>query len=474
MLPVLIQEWMRDCCANHSECNFLNGANRFPRLPTRVIDLEKVETGEIKLWEPGTFHGQYIALSHRWGSTTESVTKTTKANLDSRLRGFPVTDLPQTFLDAVEVTRSLRIKYLWIDSLCIVQDDEDDWNTESDKMGELYFNSFVTIAATRADNSMHGFLGPRNETPIVRIGETSGDHFYVTIPRGYWTRIESIEHAPLNRRAWVLQERALSPRIVHFTEAQIYWECWCQYNSEDLDENAGNRTNTKRERFPRILAPHAVLDPEANGSTPKEWWPMLEKYANSELTRKSDKLHAIAGLVNRIARVTNVEFYKGAWADSVHRGLLWFAKKQNLETLREADAPSWSWASRHGRMEFMSPEDGQGFLGTDDFIADTSTELVGLNNKQCDVGLEGCLFYLCPECQSSELGTDTWKAIPMQFDENGQHFRSIYNKDGAQIGWIILDHDSGFELDLQRLGCTPVVIRRYTVSTRYAVLSWFY
>lgn len=144
------------------------------------------------------------------------------------LAGFPSSELPKTFQDAIVVVRRLQIKYLWIDSLCILQDSPEDWKHESAQMHHVYGNAYVTLAADDSRDSSEGLFRVRppffvTPTIVTASWKEALSKEFVVIPRRFWS--ESVAESPLNQRAWVLQERYLSPRIIHFGESQILWEC---------------------------------------------------------------------------------------------------------------------------------------------------------------------------------------------------------------------------------------------------------
>ncbi len=170
---------------------------------------------------------KYLALSHRWGAPGKHrAFRTMKADdKGQQERIIEIDQLPKTFRNAIEVTRSLGVQYLWIDSLCIVQDDKEDWNRESKRMEQVFSSAYCTIAATCASGTDDGFLKPRPERQCVTIyGSESDAHpFYVCEAIDDFA--QHVDQNELNRRGWVLQERALSRRTIHFTKYQTYWEC---------------------------------------------------------------------------------------------------------------------------------------------------------------------------------------------------------------------------------------------------------
>jgi Heterokaryon incompatibility protein (HET) len=166
-----------------------------------------------------------VALSHRWGSPQQHAKFCTyKSNIEEFKRGIDVKLLPKTFQDAVHVTRGLGLQRLWIDSLCIVQDDEDDWETESKFMERVFSSAYCTIAASCASGSSDGFLKSRPARRCVIMQASSGNApYYVCEVIDDFHR--DVDQSELNQRGWVLQERALSRRTIYFTETQSYWEC---------------------------------------------------------------------------------------------------------------------------------------------------------------------------------------------------------------------------------------------------------
>ena len=184
----------------------------------------------LELWETKSKQERlseevgYIALSHRWGPLPTNEEKrqfcTTSENYDQQLERFTMDKALKTFHHAVEVTRALGIKYLWIDALCIIQPTEggnaSDWDTEAKLMEQVFGSAYCTIAATLAENWKEGFLGPGLTHDFWRRRHNSD----------FLTDFQNdVDAGPLNQRAWVLQERVLSRRTIHFTRNCIYWTC---------------------------------------------------------------------------------------------------------------------------------------------------------------------------------------------------------------------------------------------------------
>lgn len=219
----LLREWLQFCDERHESLECAHKHNTV--LPTRVVDVGDKDSGFLRLYYPAQpKKAEYLALSHCWGKLEEKDKFCTSLkNVDDLCRGFSMNDLPQTFKDAVTVTRELGKRYLWIDSLCIIQDDPNDWAFESKRMEAVFSNAYCTIAASAAADSTVGFLTRRHLPQYVEIPNSAHGQIYICEAIDDFYR--DVEEGVLSQRAWVLQERALSRRTIHFTASQLYWEC---------------------------------------------------------------------------------------------------------------------------------------------------------------------------------------------------------------------------------------------------------
>lgn len=218
----LLREWMESCDGNHI-CIPKDQAF----FPTRVIDVGTEGSSVVRLASLSPAHAadrKYLALSHPWGSpATNTMFRTLQSNLiDFMEEGVMVTNLPRTFQDAIWITQRLSVRYLWIDSLCIVQDNNEDWEYESRLMEQVYSSACATIAATSASGTSSGFLNSHRGRKYVRMAKGGASYFVCDAIDNFH---DDVEQADLNTRGWVLQERALSRRTIHFAKRQCYWEC---------------------------------------------------------------------------------------------------------------------------------------------------------------------------------------------------------------------------------------------------------
>jgi hypothetical protein len=217
----ILNRWLSHCEANHPSCK----SDSQQYLPTRLIDVGTLEQPRLNLHETAAGEtGQYLALSHAWGDKKlHPHFCTYVSNLTEYKSHIDMDNLPSTFRDAVHVTRELGFRYLWIDSICIVQGAGGDFNVESKQMENVFSSASCVIAASSATHQGDGFLKPRVQRAYVTFQRNNELPFYVC------DVIDDFNHdvleGPLCKRAWVLQERALARRTIFFTNRQTYWQC---------------------------------------------------------------------------------------------------------------------------------------------------------------------------------------------------------------------------------------------------------
>jgi serine/threonine protein kinase len=218
----IIKLWLEDCDTEHTGCQGLSQS-----LPTRLLDVGTFDAPTLRLVETKLEHissKQYIALSHPWGDTTKYTPFCTiPENLANHLYAIPENDLPATFRDAVRCTRRIGIRYLWVDSLCIIQGEFGDFNDESKKMEAVFSGAYCVLAASRASNQQDGFLGRRPQREYITIQRGNRKTFFVCKTIDNFSK--DVIEGSLNKRGWVLQERALARRTIYFTKNQSYFEC---------------------------------------------------------------------------------------------------------------------------------------------------------------------------------------------------------------------------------------------------------
>ncbi|KAF2849504.1 hypothetical protein T440DRAFT_398982, partial [Plenodomus tracheiphilus IPT5] len=374
----IIKLWLQDCDTDHKGCQ---GTSH--RLPTRLIDVGNSKDPKLQLVETSQAtlsSKEYIALSHPWGNTElYDPFSTVQSNVEEFRQAIPEDSLPATFKDAVICVRELGISYLWIDSLCIIQGEDGDFNEEATRMEDVFSGAYCILAASRANDQRDGFLSPRSQRTYVTFQDGPGKSFFIC---------ENIDNfgkdvilGSLNKRGWVLQERALARRTIYFTETQTYFECGKGIRCETLTR--------KRNKMADFLG-----DPDfpknamtANRAAKIAWFQALyQQYSNLDFTRYEDRPIAIAGLEKRLQKAYGTRgaygiFDDGNLAESglFHRSLLWQCdtgdSKDKVLTLidfptkRNIRVPSWSWMAYKGGIKYNDPEFGSANWETKELIA---------------------------------------------------------------------------------------------------------
>jgi hypothetical protein len=315
-------------------------------LPRRLLLLDDIELAfdQVRLSATEGMQGSYAALSYCWGSSVPVIT--TKHTLADRMRVILISDLPKTFIDSIEVCRQLGIKYLWIDALCIIQDDPSDWINEAAKMDEVFQRASIVLGAAAGENSQSGLFHPY----VLSSGFTTiDDDTNPPTPIQVCFRLASLHsrcsNARLESRGWTFQEKLLSRRYVQFDSKQIQWRCSSTMLSEDglLDG------------MPETLR---SLTMPLSSSTPDEafqiWKRLAEKYSSRRFTYESDRLPALAGITKCFESLCRDEPFLGIWRNHIVEGLLWSSDitRFRSESAETSKLPSWSWLSCSNSIQF--------------------------------------------------------------------------------------------------------------------------
>jgi hypothetical protein len=352
--------------------------NERVKLPTRLVEVSPQGVNAARLRLTDGQEGRYAALSYCWGGPQPF--RTVADSLTAYTEEIPFSKLPKTILDAFEVTRRLGLQYIWIDSLCIVQDDEDDKDRELPRMRRIYENAFVTISAASASSCTQGFLDPRANprSPrylAVRVdNETIGSVLVATRP-------ETLEFTdrktqPINDRAWTLQEAWVSPRLLVFAGMAVFWKCgrfsWQSWRPRrrpfhewgsdwdsdsdctdcygDLESNleyVWGKSSGYVERLGTRTAGSQSWHPAAARQI---WESIVHNYTQRGLSLDKDKLPAISAIAETLSPLLGGGYLAGLWRQHLERDLLWCA--EGGDGRFTGHGPTWSWASNAGTIRF--------------------------------------------------------------------------------------------------------------------------
>ncbi|KAN0104287.1 HET domain containing protein [Hyaloscypha variabilis] len=327
-LPVA-KDWL-NACQSHETCNTTSET-----LPTRLIDL----TGTPRLCLGANLGPiKYATLSHCWGSLPFQTLQ--EKDLQEFFTQIPPSALRKTFQEAIETAKYMGFQYLWIDSLCIIQDSEEDWRVESSLMASVYGNSSLNISASGARDGSQGCFFPRAKTRRCQVQVEN--NLFDCYPRKLQLQLET---QPLYFRGWTLQERILPKRTLYCMRAQLFWEC----NQTRLCEMLPTEKPTEEDfRYgDRFLERTVTLS--------NQWHRIVSGYSACELTHPRDKLVALSGLARRFQNITKETYVAGLWKERLQSDLRWWvllkSKASSPEVYR---APSWSWAHLDGQVDFFS------------------------------------------------------------------------------------------------------------------------
>lgn len=364
--------WLDHCTTSHVACNSLLSPNR--TLPKRLIDVGTEDSPPfLCLSSSLPLSTQYITLSHCWGKTkVMTLTSGTNAALSSQI---PMEDLSETFQDAITITRRLYTKYgvrhLWIDSLCILQDSEEEWLAEAPRMAEVYGNCWCNIAATGdgcsliQSGGMFSLRDPKKLEPLilsVSQGSSKTSNF-TCFGVERWS--DFVRNSRLNKRAWVCQERLLSPRILHFGANEVFWECSICRASETFPAGEpfiNYYNNGASETLVRAQSKITTI-----AEAREAWLDIVAVFTMGALTLTSDKLFAISGLARVFQeKFDGSDYLAGIWRADLERQLLWRVEGMGIAS-RSSDyrAPSWCWTSIDGPIfSGWAPADGDILIKT--------------------------------------------------------------------------------------------------------------
>ncbi|KAF2686376.1 HET-domain-containing protein [Lentithecium fluviatile CBS 122367] len=392
----LTNAWVKECVQSHKDCKPWRDYHGDRTPPARLLDVG--ESGDPKIYlraiqssEDKPFSDEYTTLSHRWGNVEHpTLTQKTWSQL---VEGIKPHTLPKVFRNAVAITRQLCVRYLWIDSLCIFQDSVEDWRGEGMKMGNIYHYGLLNIAATAAEDSEGGLFFDRDPLLVQPLQVTVAWPVYQTdmkrdplghvpatvydcIPQKFW--YDNVDGATLNTRAWVMQERILSPRILHCARQQLLWECKtkkaCETFPTGIRTPLSNAVTVGERAVPLLdrigkesfYAFHPGGKIEFLPPTDKTliqdayraWLGLIQAYSTCNITRDSDVLIAYSGLAHKFESFLGDKYVAGILLGDLHRNLLWYTTDASATRLgawhNQASwlAPSWSWASVKGNVKW--------------------------------------------------------------------------------------------------------------------------
>ena len=443
---------LETCIQNHKECNaLLTGEPKPPYIPPRLYDIRN----QCLRSDNELFNPEYAALSYVWGRPRTVIlnnNRTLKENLGRRAaaRSLSPDTMPMAYKSAIQVATDLNIGYIWIDSLCIVQNDAaDQENNFGNHMANIYQNAKVTICciADNADGSC--FMdrevaqGPLlvpiiNNSVIVapRLGSPATDIGAENVSGPLWST-----------RGWTFQERVLSPRCLYFTKHQVYFEC-----RREIVEECGTRNMTSvYKRLPYYADNQLPYNPEdIRMQLQKNWQSMIRDYSARDLSFASDKIPAITGIAKQIQGQSKDPAIKfGFFQDRLVVDILWEASGKSLVPIAPPlgrDLPTWSWAFWDGKVDWET------YLAKAKPRADLKAFTDGTlqASKARLINIQAGAPVQFNKAQSAD-----W----LVYTVNHLVHHMLLDPPASSIGWAAYDsnpHSSGADIDAKKLQCMLV------------------
>ncbi|KAH6968100.1 heterokaryon incompatibility protein-domain-containing protein [Fusarium avenaceum] len=386
-LSILASKWAKNCQQNHGHCQ--SGDRDFrPKRLIQIVDLDHLKL-VLPRDLPLEVQMDYVALSHCWGGG--SPLTLTKTNEGEYQRHIPMNDLPTTFQEAMLACSELGFSYIWIDSLCIIQefDEQADWKEQAAEMDSVYGNAALNLCMAGSANPSEPSFGSRDTDLIlpVCISLTAFDGDLVELRLVPDSTFEcDIKDSPLRKRGWVFQEWYLAKRSLIFARMQLWWHCremlacetfphgtegtiyeWCLGDVKSMKDIAyGTETSPS---FSQSL-----------------WWRLIKQYAGTRLTKEAkDRVIAFSGMSKAFGQTHQMqdEYMAGMWRCNLPQALLWY-RFCGGKTSRSDDykAPSWSWMSLDGPFYLGDHSQRKGF----------SQEPPVITNRQCGTANDLELF----------------------------------------------------------------------------------
>lgn len=446
----LAQWWTSNCIKSHPECNPV----RRPHYPSRLLSIS-MDPVHLVITAGWTEKPVYATLSHCWGKNKFETLNST--NIEELKHKVPNKFLPKSFSDAIQIARAVGLAYLWIDSLCIIQDNSKDWETEASMMSSVYGGSLLNIAASSARDGTEGcFLKPQYHsggfTAQVSICGRIETRDFATMDEYE----KSVTKSHLATRGWTMQEKLLPTRTIHCGDQGFFWECKSRIASEYFPDG-----------LPYALPNSLVL---VRSSPETQWTELKSRYSKCDLTNSGDKLVALSGIVHSIQSTTGDQYLAGLWREKLEEQLCWWVSDPRQRP--EYRAPSWSWTAIDGPI-VPNPPAGKPFGGGSLSVRVLSVSVMHPGKDIFGAVLHGTLSLQCDLILSGTVAAEdmarakrppcpTNHRIPCDH-ERGKLFCSL-----GQAGHLLPFHLDCVEQKDSRLGQTVYFLPIRTDINRFS------
>ena len=484
----LALNWLETCMDYHNECAPKDLSSTWE--PARLIDLSGARPRLLDT-SVQRCHSPYATLSHCWGPKTDFL-KLTATNVQGLQTEIPLSQLPQNFRDAMVITKALRLHFLWIDCLCILQEgpgSEEDWNKHAVTMRSIYTNGVVNIAADRASHARDGIFTNRDprlvEPCVVRWNPRSSYPLSCLLVDDRLIE-KSLQLTPLALRAWVVQERLLARRTLHFGSRQIFWECHEMPNAcETFPDGIPCYLQDHRSAYfalPTIIThdpiPLQLSQDQMPNVNIRLWNNIVENYTKCQLTYPTkDKFMAVAGIAPRFFDISDAKEANvaGFFRSSLPRALLWRCSSTNPGTTSAVKpskepqhyrAPSWSWACTDVAVTTFTSHDPY-HKDIAEVINDPKICLIDPTNPF------GQLRYAEIQLRAP-CAAVRWDVEPTPFPSSSSSVPTLHIKSHSydrRNSFLALDQDYNLHTDQMNLVFLAIAVKDVS---KFGAVSWMY
>ena len=355
----LAEQWMRACLKEHPRCNRASS-----ELPDRLLKLGKEpDLSGLRLYltdKEQESHIEYAILSYSWGDDESRWVMTKNlADLRSYCQGIDARTLPKTLFDFLYVAKRLRFDYVWIDALCIIQLDPIDFALQVMKLSDIYGRSALNVSATSSRHCDQGFLQPLlipdSDLWLGQLLRPKSSTRETAVWAGPQADILDLDQEFISSRGWVFQERLVTCATLHYTDKGLVWEC---ASGRKVGHDSGLDQKDWKREWQDFMGRMSPASPNRNLKQRRvslqNWYNWVSAYSRRNLYKSTDKFLAIAGLARTFADIFSLNYAAGLWKEDIVHGLMWRRDIWEQHPIRYVEhvAPSWSWASVRGHLEY--------------------------------------------------------------------------------------------------------------------------
>ncbi|KXL45056.1 MAG: hypothetical protein FE78DRAFT_71254 [Acidomyces sp. 'richmondensis'] len=358
----MARKWLSRCIKEHEHCG--QGSFSPDSMPTRLLDITEKNIVRLVTTQGRTY--SYMALSYCWGET--NFKGTVQRSLQKYARGVKLDSLPKTIQNALQIASALGLDYCWVDALCIIQDDGDDWNKEAAKMALIYESATLTLAASSSLSSEDGLFSQRecSRYPLVPC-HIAGSTLHPSRPE-----FGALNERKWRKRAWTLQEELVSRRILYWDLHMLYWDCqerqWYEWGNEDRTNTSDihSRSHNQNQRVKLASHPPSIGGEREIRDPSRFFWLWDRTHLNyweRKITYPKDWPIAIRGVAEVFQKLhPGDKLVWGMWKGRFIADLLWEFVPKDVEIANRycsaqkphPNVPTWSWFSRLSQGEVRS------------------------------------------------------------------------------------------------------------------------